>query len=111
MLVTFKTNAHSDITLFGTPAIALLKLMGQSGNVPGAILAEDVPEALAQLREGLANINAQAMTEESSQTAEAIAAFDDDEKEPTIGLDKRAGPLVSLLEAAVTTKDNVLWES
>lgn len=108
MLVTFKTNAHSDITLFGTPAIALLKLMGQSGNVPGAILAEDVPEALAQLKEGLANIRAQAIGDESSQTSEA---FDDDEQEPTIGLDKRAGPLVSLLEAAVTTKDNVLWES
>ena len=107
MLVTFKTNAYSDITMFGTAAVALLKLMGQSGNVPGAIMAEDVPGALNQLSGELQRISA-----EQSAPAEGTDAngdFDDDEKELTIGLDKRAGPLVQLLEAAIASKENVLW--
>lgn len=105
MLVTFKTNAYSDITMFGTAAVALLKLMGQSGNVPGAILAEDVPEALARLKTGLSETGAE------SPDKELPDSYDQDEREIPIGLDKRAGPLISLLEAAIKTNENVLWNS
>jgi len=90
--------------MFGTAATALLKLMGQSGNVPGAIMAEEVPEALTLLRAGLARISEEASAQEPSPDG-----YDDEEKEVTIGLDKRAGPLVSLLEAAVEANENVLW--
>ncbi|MFK8079143.1 MAG: DUF1840 domain-containing protein [Granulosicoccus sp.] len=115
MLVTFKTNAYSDITMFGTAAVALLKIMGQSGNVPGAIMADEVPEALRQLNEGLAALGAnsgdsaeQALPESTSSMSNA---FDDEEQQATIGLDKRAGPLISLLEAAIAANENVLWGS
>mgnify|MGYP000668141875 CR=1 FL=1 len=54
MLVTFSTDAHADITMFGDVALKLLKLMGRSGRVPGAILPEDIPEALQRLRAGIA---------------------------------------------------------
>ena len=49
MLVTFTTDAHADITMFGDVALAMLKMMGHSATVPGAILAADVPAALAKL--------------------------------------------------------------
>lgn len=108
MLVTFKTNAYSDITMFGSAAVALLKMMGQSGNVPGAIMADDVPQALHSLQGGLkqlADNNAQ-----PAESSESSGNFDDDgNEEVTIGLDKRAGPLVNLLEAAIEAKENVLW--
>ena len=107
MLVTFTTNAYSDITMFGTAAVALLKLMGQSGNVPGAIMAEEVPEALAKLKTGLAE-NGEESPEETTVHADAD---EEEENEAVIGLDKRAGPLVSLLEAAVESNENVLWSS
>ncbi|MFK7994243.1 MAG: DUF1840 domain-containing protein [Granulosicoccus sp.] len=109
MLVTFKTNAYSDITMFGTAAVALLKIMGQSGNVPGAIMADDVPRALAQLKQGLAELAAASEPAEPN-TSDASNAFDDEQEEP-ITLDKRAGPLVSLLEAATAANENVLWDS
>ena len=107
MLVTFKTNAYSDITMFGTAAVALLKLMGQSGNVPGAIMAEDVPGALNELNGALQRISAE--QSDPAENTDTDNGFNDDEKEPVIGLDKRAGPLVELLEAAIAAKDNVLW--
>jgi hypothetical protein len=52
MLVTFKTDAHADIIMFGDVAQTLLKLMGQSGRIPGALLAADIPQALARLQGG-----------------------------------------------------------
>ena len=105
MLVTFTTNAYSDITMFGSAAEALLKLMGQSGNVPGAIMAEEVPEALEKLNTGLLKIG------EQSEEQPPPMENDDEEKEIPIGLDKRAGPLISLLEAAIASKGNVLWNN
>jgi len=117
MLVTFKTNTYSDITMFGTAAVALLKMMGQSGNVPGAIMASDVPEALEQLKTGLAALSADDASELATESVRSVgkpdtqSGFDDEEPEAPIGLDKRAGPLISLLEAAITANENVLWDS
>ena len=53
MIVTFRSEAYADIMMFGEIAIQLLKLMGHSGTVPGALLAEDVPEALANLKKAI----------------------------------------------------------
>ena len=106
MLVTFTTNAYSDITMFGSAAQALLKLMGQSGNVPGAIMAEEVPQALEKLKAGLMKIS-----EESAEQTSSAENNEDEEKEVPIGLDKRAGPLINLLEAAIASKGNVLWNN
>ena len=109
MLVTFKTNAYSDITLFGEPAVSLLKMMGQSGNVPGAVLAEDVAAALSSLRAELA-ASAAAEDQGSSGETEPEAADQDADTNPPIALHKRAGPLVELLEAALAAGENVLWD-
>lgn len=109
MLVTFKTNAYSDITLFGEPAVSLLKMMGQSGNVPGAVLADDVAAALSSLRAELA-ASAAAEEQGSSSEAEPEAADQDADANPPIALHKRAGPLVELLEAALAAGENVLWD-
>lgn len=54
MLVTFRTDVHADILMFGDIAVQLLKLMGHSGAVPGALLADDVPAALERLRQAVA---------------------------------------------------------
>ncbi|NNJ91650.1 MAG: DUF1840 domain-containing protein, partial [Gammaproteobacteria bacterium] len=53
MLVTFSCPVYADITMFGNLAIKLLKLMGHSGKVPSALLAEDVPTALERLEAAL----------------------------------------------------------
>ncbi len=99
MLVTFKSTSYADITMFGDVAEKLLKLMGQSGNVPGAITHEHVPAALQALNSG---ISAQAVEDSSN------AADDDD---APISLATRAQPLIQLLEAAIAGGTDVLWEN
>lgn len=98
MLVTFKTNVHADITLFGDVALTLLKMMGHSGTIPSAIAAEDVPAALQRLQAAI----------ELSKNAESSNTEDD--AEPHIGIAKRALPVIELLSKAVTAKTYVMWE-
>ncbi len=102
MLITFHTQAYADITLFGQVAQTLLRLMGHSGTVPGAILAEDIPEALAQLKAGTAA--------HPDAPAPGPARGEDDE-EPPVSLSRRALPLIELLEAAARDRCNVMWDS
>ncbi len=100
MLVTFSCDAYENITLFGDVAKQLLIMMGQSGTVPGAILAEDVPTALSNLQKAM---------EQTKRTPQAPRPLPDDEDEPPVSLVHRAVPLMALLQAAVKQECNVMW--
>jgi hypothetical protein len=104
MLVTFRTNAYANITMFGDVAKKLLELMGHSGTVPSALKAEDVPAALARLESAIA---AQKPAERQLDTA----AQDDADAPATVALSKRALPLIELLRAAAAQKADVIWNS
>jgi len=76
MLVTFRTSAYADITMFGTAAVSLLKLMGHSGTVPGALLAADIPDALERLQAAIAAGGAD--TPERTEVADSDEDRDED---------------------------------
>jgi uncharacterized protein DUF1840 len=103
MLVTFRSKAHPNITMFGDVAIKLLKLTGHSGTVPSALVAADIPAALKRLR--------QAIAEQQPAAAPPAAARSGDEAEPVVSLSARALPLIQLLEAAAADGADVMWDS
>jgi hypothetical protein len=98
MLVTFTTDAYADITMFGEVAHTLLKMMGHSATVPGAILATDVAEALRKLT----------LAVEAEKDLPPVEV--DDENEPAVSLSNRALPLINLLTAAAKADANVMWK-
>ena len=98
MLVRFDSKVGS-ITMFGEAAVELLKLMGQSGALPGAMLAPDIPAAVERLRRGV-----------GTQPAPAAKAQDDDQSEPKVSLHQRAFPLIELLERAAKSGADVIWD-
>jgi len=100
MLVTFTTNAYADITMFGDVALALLKMMGQSATVPGAILAEDVPAALGRLTAAI----------EAEKGSAPAKDEDEDADEPVVSMAHRALPLINLLAAAARAETYVTWK-
>ena len=100
MLITFETKAYANITMFGDVAKRLIKFMGHSGTVPSAILAEDLPEALRKLRSSIES----EMAIEQDDEAEA------GEDENYVSIDKRAKPLIELLEAAIEQNVDVMWD-
>jgi len=99
MLVTFRTDAHAGITMFGDIAKLMLKKMGLSETIPGAILAEDVPAVLNILTNAI-------KIEKESSIKRQKSAWDDQ----GISQQSRAMPLIELLEAAAEQECNVMWE-
>jgi len=102
VLVTFSCPAYADITMFGDVAVHLLKLMGHSGTVPGALLAEDIPAALRRLEAG---------TEAAQQVPEPEVAAQDEDDEPVVSLAHRALTLIEMLTAAAQADCDVMWDS
>jgi hypothetical protein len=101
MLVTFTCKAYADITMFGDVAVHLLKLMGHSGTVPGALKAGDIPAALEHLQRGV----------ESETKLEATDSSDtEDNDEEYVSLRHRALPLIDLLKAAAQADTDVMWD-
>ena len=98
MLVTFTTDAHANITMFGDVALAMLKMMGHSKTVPGAILAAGVPMALNRLKTAIS-------AEKSSPPVD-----DDEDEELMVSMTDRALPLIELLTAAAKAECNVMWK-
>lgn len=97
MLVTFSTDAYANITMFGDAAVTMLKMMGHSATVPGAILAEDVPAALHQLTSTLIS-------------AKSPPEIENDDEPAPVSLAHRGRPLINLLTAASKAKCNVMWD-
>lgn len=110
MLVTFRSNASADITMFGHVAEALLRMMGQSGAVPGALMAPDVAAALARLRGAIERDGGQPMPEAPAVPGAAQQPPErDEEAPPPVSLRQRAFPLIGLLEAAAREEADVTW--
>jgi len=102
MLVTFSCPAYADITMFGDVAVRLLKLMGHSGTVPSALLAEDIQPALERLEAAVAADKALSHPQKSAEK---------EDNEPAVTLSHRALPMIELLKAAAKEKCNVMWDS
>jgi hypothetical protein len=98
MLVTFTTDAYADITMFGDVGLAMLKMMGHSATVPGAILAADVPAALSRLSAAI----------EAEKASPPVK--NDDADEPAVSMANRGLPLVGLLTAAARQGCDVMWK-
>jgi hypothetical protein len=105
MIVRFTTRAGA-LTLHGDAAVALLRAMGHSGTVPGAILAADLPAALARLRQSLettADLPAPAPGESDEETGR-------DDAPPPVTLRMRAVPLEDMIETAIARGSDLMWE-
>lgn len=104
-MITFKTEFYSNIDMFDDVALHMLKMMGHSPTVPGAILAKDVSQALANLK--------RAVAEEGPQSAQVETQASDEEdylSQQHVSVHNRAFPLVELLVAAVAKSCDVMWE-
>lgn len=105
MLVTFHSKTSGSFTMFGDVAVTLLKLTGHSGTVPSALLADDVPSALAHLQQGLASAGPGPEIGDSDWRN-----VEDADTPPPVGLQRRAYPLIQMLSAAARDGCDVMWE-
>lgn len=106
MIVKFSTG-YGQLTMHGDAALALLRAMGHTGTVPGAILAADLPEALTRLERVI-----EASGDSGPAPNPPADEGDDDEteREPVITLRKRALPLQDMLRTAIARDSDLMWE-
>jgi len=97
VLVRFDSKAGT-LTTFGEVAVNLLRMMGQSGAIPGAILAQDIPAAVERLRRAVA------------QEPQPRPQQNADDSEPPVNVSQRAFPVIELLERAAKMGADVIWE-
>lgn len=100
MLVKFDSKAGT-LTMFGDVAVELLKMMGHSGTVPSAILAADLPQAVARLEAALAKL---------PPDARSRADFGRKDEGAKILLRQRAFPLIELARRAANAGADLLWD-
>lgn len=107
MIVKFSTRAGA-LTMHGDAAVALLRAMGHSGTVPGAILAAELPAALERLQQFLAR---QAAAPPPAEPDAAEEEGEEREREPPVSLRMRAVPFIDMLETAIARGSDLMWES
>ncbi len=105
MLVTLHSKAWGSITLFGEVAVTLLRMMGHSGTVPGALRAADIRSALTRLQRALDVAIPQ------TQRNQNVEPSSSDSVAPPAGLKTRAGPLIQMLSAASLQECDVMWDN
>jgi hypothetical protein len=108
MIVKFSTRTGA-LTMHGDAAVTLLKAMGHSGTVPGAILAADLPEALAKLGKALETL-ADVPAPEPGAGAGTDETEERDDAPPPVTLRMRAVPLVDMIETAIARGSDLMWE-
>jgi hypothetical protein len=96
--VKFDSDVGS-VMMFGEIAQTLLKMMGHSGAVPSALLAEDIPAALERLKSALA-LTPGGQAGQSDHRA----------GERKVSLQQRAYPLIELMERAAQRKTDITWK-
>lgn len=127
MLVTFRSTATESITLFGEHASTLLKLMGATGHIPGALEAEDVPAALSALEKAVERLKAEARAQADAKNSTGSPAsskeppaggvgkprqeHSDEEQAPPVSIETRAVPLIALLKRAAAAGAEVMWQA
>jgi len=107
VIVKFSTR-QDDVFMHGEAALVLLRGMGHTGTVPGAILAADLPEALARLERTL-EANGDSVPVPPAPSAAGERA-DAPEREPPVTLRTRAVPLVDLLRNAIARGSDLMWD-
>ncbi len=105
MLVTFKSKASGSVRMFGDVATQLLDVIGKPLTDKGIITVEELPDAIARLRQAAGESKTRTKMDDGddSETAQT------DSRGPSVSLAQRAVPLIELFEYALKAKEPVLW--
>ena len=103
MLIRFTSDVAGHFIMLGDNALPLLRLMGMSGREQGAVSGEDRRQALQTLQAGL-----QRAAELAARPAQE--SEDEDEDVVPVSLQRRALPLLEMLQRAAREDGYVMWQ-
>ncbi len=101
MLVSFKSGACADVMMFGDVAKQMMEVIGKEFGARGVISVEQMPEAIARLK--------QAVAEDRRLRQGTRDDEDDEERRERVSISQRALPLIELLECSLREDKAVTW--
>ena len=104
MLITFKSSAGSNVTMFEKNAGELLNIVGKkAADRQGVITVDQLPAGIGALQAAIAAEKALPAKPEPGPDASV------DLPEPTVTLVQRTLPLLDLLQRSLAEKEAVTW--
>lgn len=100
MPVIFSTPTSHRIFMFDKDANLMLKAMKTSGNIPGALFPEAIPDALNKLQDRIKI--------DSNEDDKTNAAEQDSDH---VGIQTKAMPLIELMQRAIEQNEKLMWET
>lgn len=108
MIITFRSKAAGDVIMFADVAERLMALMGKDKTAQGIVTVEQLPTAIAGLRQAIADDKARHAGRDDDDLP-ASEATPGGGKRPYVSLAQRAAPLLELLEWAQKKAKPVTW--
>jgi hypothetical protein len=107
-IVTFKSAAAADVIYFGDVARRMMALMGKEASDRGIVTVEQLPVAIAHLKEAIAQDRER---HRSLVQGEEHGRESDGEggERVAVSLTQRALPLLALLEESLAEGKPVVW--
>lgn len=104
MLIIFKSPASGDVIMFEKNGKEMLTVLGKDPAEPkGIITVEQLPSAIATLKEAIATDKARQAEKTDAEEAEAKPAGGG------VSFFQRAVPLLEILERSLKDKQPVTW--
>jgi hypothetical protein len=107
-MITFRSQAAADVMMFDDVAKRMMELMGKEVAERGIVTVDQLPDAIARLREAIAADRARSRGEQEEdrpQTEEAPGGG----RRAYVALAQRAIPLLQLLEYSLKDEKPVMW--
>ena len=109
MLFVFRSDAASDVMMFGDTAKRLLAILGKDpDDSKGIVTVEQLPGAIARLRSAIEEDKAR-QTQRTPEQEEADAEAGRTGMAAPVSLAQRAWPLLDMLEHSQREQVPVIW--
>jgi hypothetical protein len=108
MIITFRSKAGPDITMFGDVARRLLAIIGKDAGERGVVTCEQLPAAIAALKAAM-DADKKARAGKSPEQLPAFEPAENGEMRPYVNLASRALPLLDLFERSLRRDQPVTW--
>lgn len=104
MLITFRSQASSDVMMFGDVAKQMLRIISKEFADTGIVTVAQLPEAIAALRGAIA-------ADKAAWSEQSASGSADDAEKLFVSASQRAHPLLELFEWSLKADKPVLWEA
>ena len=107
MLYKFKSQAAAEVIMLQSSAEELLRIIGKAPGATGIITVEQIPAAIAALRQAVAE--SEAAEKSRAEASAAPDGGDDEEADEPVLPHQLVAPFVRLLEASAAEGKAVVW--